>query len=527
MLFVLALLQSADPLAVIDDDVRPAQDVLHYEVRLSLPASGDEIRGATRIVYRVSGGTGPLVLDFDEVFAIDSIVPDGAPARGGRVADGRLAVDHWGRPGETLAVTIHYHGSPQDGLFIQDNVHGTRTAFADNWPDRAHHWFPSEDHPSDKATVTYAVEAPNGWRVIANGRLAGVDTLSGGRTRWHWGTDIPIPVYTMVVGAGPLSVTPFHGAVPQSLWTFREDSAYAVEAFRRIDRMMEVYEQYIGPFSYEKLAHVQSSTRFGGMENSSAIFYSERAYANRTVNEGTIAHETVHQWFGDSATEADWHHLWLSEGFASYFSPVFYELIGEHDAFRAGLQRARNAYLASDDVHRPVIDPAEADLFALLNRNNYQKGALILHMLRRTVGDSAFFRGVREYYADFRDSVALSRDFMTVAQRYTHVPLRPFFEQWLLQPGYPQVEVTWTHDAADETVVVTLTQEQPDGWGTFELDVPVEVDAGRAKHLGVASFGGGRMASVRFEGVAQPPRAVRVDPAGDYLITIREMATRP
>ena len=520
MLPLLLLLQVTDPLAVVDDDIRSDQNILDYHITVSIPDRGDVIRGATTVLYRVVGGNGPLVLDFDDAFEIDSIVPADGTARPGRVREGRLAIDHWGSLGDTLAVTVYYHGAPENGLFIQENVHGVRTAFADNWPNRARHWFPGEDHPSDKATAGFAVDVPAGWRAVANGALVGVDTLNSGRTVWHWRTVHKIPVYTMVIGAGPLTVTPIPGAVPQSLWTFAPDSAFAGDVpFRRVQQVLDVLEELIGPFPYEKLAHVQSSTRFGGMENSSAIFYTENGYAERRMGEGVVAHETAHQWFGDAVTEYDWHHLWLSEGFASYFNPVFYEVIGEHETFREGMESAKRRYLASDDVEQPVIDIQEDSLFGLLNRNNYQKGAWILHMLRRTVGDSAFFGGVREYYATFRDSTALSSDLLAVMERHTDRPLRGFFEQWLLQPGYPQLRVTWDHDAERGEVVIRLAQIQPERWGAFELPVPVEVVVGGERIRGTARFDGRRDAEIRIR-VPGVPTDVLIDPDGNWLLTV-------
>src|SRR6185503_12041106 len=117
-----------------------------------------------------------------------------------------------------------------------------------------------------------------------------------------------------------------------------------------------------------------------------------------------------HQWFGDSVTEADWRHLWLSEGFANYFQALFYEWADGPAAFRRELDEMRTSYLRSEVVDRPIVDPQAADLFALLNQNNFDKGAWVLHMLRGVVGDSAFQRGIRDYYGRHQHGTALSAD---------------------------------------------------------------------------------------------------------------------
>jgi len=519
-----AVLQVQDPLAVVDDRIRSDHDMLRYHIAISLPDTGQVFWGATEMHYLIRSASGQLVLDFDSVFVIDSIATSNGRRLSANVQRGELVLPHWGAVGDTLSVTIYYHGAPRDGLFIQDNVHGERTAFADNWPNRARHWFPGEDHPSDKAYASFAVDVPAGWRAVANGRLERVDTLSAGRSRWHWETTRPIPVYTMVIGAGPLTVTEIRGVsdVPQALWTFRQDSAFAVDGpFRRVDQMVDVYSRLIGPFPYAKLAHVESSTRFGGMENSSAIFYTERGYANRTMGEGLVAHETAHQWFGDAVTEHDWHHLWLSEGFASYFDPLFFQLIGEEDRFRQGMRESKQSYMGSAVVDRPVIDTTVTDLFALLNANNYPKGAWILHMLRGEVGDSAFFRGIREYYHTYRDSTALTDDLMAIMERHADRPLRRFFEQWLLQPGYPQLEMTWSYDTEGHAVTITARQAQPASWGTFDLTVPVMVQVGGDFHTAALRFARGeRSAEVTVSGVESPPTNVVLDSDETLLIRV-------
>ena len=492
---LLLLFQGQNPLAVAEDRTRPEEDVLHYDISLSLRDSARaSVVAHTTVRYLVQGEQGPLALDFDSALTVDSVIglkgriPAARPARRRAAPDGGwqmrrvgtgwvLTVPQWGKPGDSLEVTIYYRGRPRDGLYIRNNHYGALTAFADNWPNRAHFWFPSNDHPSDKATATFSVEVPPAWQAIANGRLDGVDTLADGRTRWRWHTTRPIPTYTMVVGAARMTVTALAtlSGVPQSVWTFPEDSAFAIQGpFRRAATMVDAFTKLIGAFPYSKLAHVESSTRFGGMENSSAIFYAELPYGDRNMSEETVAHETAHQWFGDAVTERDWHHLWLSEGFASYFGPLFYELVQEPAHMKEAMERNRRVYLASDVVDRPIIDTANKNIPTLLNENNYPKAAWVLAMLRREVGDSAFFSGVREYYSTFRDTTALSSDFAAIMEHAAGRPLDWFFKQWLLQPGYPQLDVTWSYEAGE--LSLTVKQTQPAKWGFYRLSLPVAVE---------------------------------------------------
>ena len=205
---------------------------------------------------------------------------------------------------QLVTVVVTYHGEPEDGLFIQKNKFGERTIFADNWPNRARYWFPGIDHPYDKATVEFLVTAPSKYDVVANGRMLQKANLSQKRTQTHWKTDVPIPTYCMVIGAARFSIVspePWKGT-PLSYYLFPADRDSGTADFARSMDMLTFYTDLIGPFPYSKLALVQSSTRFGGMENASAIFFSENGITGTRRNEAVVAHEIAHQWFGDSVS---------------------------------------------------------------------------------------------------------------------------------------------------------------------------------------------------------------------------------
>jgi aminopeptidase N len=253
-------------------------------------------------------------------------------------------------------------------------------------------------------------------------------------------------------------------------------------AFARAGDIVQFYASLVGPFPYEKLAHLQSETRFGGMENATAIFYSDQLLRRGGITEGLIAHETAHQWFGDAVTEKLWPHVWLSEGFATYFAALYTQHAHGDSAFRAEMGQLRSQILA-DTVSvpkRPVIDSLEPDLLALLNVNSYQKGAFVLHMLRSELGDSVFFRGLRDYFSSHKHGSALTGDLRVALEHVSGRDLRGFFNQWLRRPGYPDVGMTWTTDPQQGTVV---TINQGGKFGYFDFTMPiVVVDANGAGH---------------------------------------------
>jgi aminopeptidase N len=338
----------------------------------------------------------------------------------------------------------------------------------------------------------------------------------------------------MVIGAGEFTVSTHRPAVngrdriPIEVWTYPEDSAFADSVpFRRATEIVEVMQRLIGPFPYEKLAHVQSSTRFGGMENSSAIFYAEKPYVERRMGEGVVRHETAHQWFGDAVTPRDWPHLWLSEGFATYFDGVIGAAL-DGDTVLANHMRANaETYFASDVTDRPIVDSANAaEPMKLLNANSYPKGAWVLHMLRGLIGDRQFFEGLRTYYRTYRDSTATSEDFQHVMEKASGKDLSGFFHEWLYQPGYPQLDVTWQQDGGAGRILVGITQRQKPEWGLFRLPVlTLEFrDAnGRTLRRDVAVTGAETSARVDLPFA---PTEVRVDPDGKLLLKVTAIGRR-
>ncbi len=529
MLLPLLLLLQA-PLAARADTIRPRHDALQHDITILVGDTGTHIVGITATTWRLNSSD-PVEVQLDSAFRVVRVLTDGIGER--RLArityavnpGGGVYIPHKKQAGDTIQTSIRYHGPVRDGLIIRTNSHGQRTVFADNWPDRVHHWVPLEDRPDDKAPVNLHIEVPPGMKVIGNGTLQKVDTLPRGRTVWHFSMKQPIPPYGIVFGAGPLTFTALPEAacavrcVPLSVVAFAPDSAWAVDSlFHRAGGMLDFFSALIGPFPYDRLSHVQSTTRFGGAENPTAIFYNDSAYGRRTLSELTVAHETAHQWFGDAVTEADWHHLWLSEGFATYFAALWLRHADGDSAFQREMQRRAQTVFRSNATERPVLDLAATDLMSLLNSNNYPKGAWVLHTLRGLVGDSVFKLGVREYYQRFRHSTALSSDFAEVMSAAAGQDLSWFFIQALTQPGYPRLEVTWRHERRQ--LRVTVRQTQPEAWGLFRLpNLVLRVD-GREIPVPVT----GRESTAIIDAVRQAPKEVVVDPAGWWLLqaTVRE-----
>jgi aminopeptidase N len=456
----------------------PAVDVLHYRIELTLPASGSEIAATTELTVRPLIVPLPsLALDFADL-TIDEVTVDGASAAFQRNGE-RLTIAT--NKSEPFRARIRYHGSPTDGLSIGGNKYGDHGAFADNWPDRAH---PSIDHPSDKATVELFVTAPAAYDVIANGTRIETTTLPDGTRRTHWSEATPIPVHCMVVGATEFAIVragQSRGA-EVSYWLYPRDRDAGVRELGRTSQMVAFFSEVIGPYPYTKLAIVESSTRFGGMENASAIFLDEKRIDGDGSLERLVAHEIAHQWFGDSVSQRAWHDLWLSEGFATYFEHLFFERVDGHEVLLERLRADRGDYLrANADDPRPIYDPRITELTKLLNANNYKKGSWVLHMLRGVMGDTAFFAGIRDYYSAYRERNASTSEFRIVMERHAGQSLEWFFRQWIYEPGHPVFATKWTWNDAKVRVHV----EQKQSGTVFRTPAVIEVrsaSGGAARH---------------------------------------------
>jgi aminopeptidase N len=477
---------------------QPGIDVVHYEIAIEVPDTGAFIRGDVIVSLKRSRNVDRLTLDLVDALKIQSVEVDGrtvnAPHSGNKIS---IPLDG---AGDAPKVRVRYVGVVSDGLIARKDAKGRWTWFGDNWPNRARQWLPTVDHPSDKATVTWHVRTPPGRRVVANGLEVQTSAIADAKTRTIesvWREARPIATYLMVIGVGPIESFPLTETVchrtdegtcaQQSVWVMPENKAWLPGVFTTAGPIVSLFEKLVGPFPYEKLAHVQSSTRFGGMENASAIFYDGKLFDTQKMSDGLIAHETAHQWFGDAVTEREWGHLWLSEGFATYFAALWTLSNRGDAAYRADMAAIKKQILGDKVVaERPVIDTAQTDYLALLNTNSYQKGGYILYMLHQQMGDSAFFGGIRSYYAKYRNGNAVSDDLRLELEQSSGLSLKPFFDQWLRRPGVAEPAIGWAYDASTGTVSVRVLQQDArcismatavvcDGNKTLPYDLPLTI----------------------------------------------------
>ena len=494
---LILLLACAPGRAEADTYPRQADvDVLGYVFRLTLSDTTDVIQGEGTVDVRfVSGGSAAFELDLASPSAA-------APQRGMTVlgvsegeaaldfthARGRLAITlaRAASAGERRRITVRYRGIPAAGLVIAPNKHGDRGFFSDNWPNKARGWLPLVDHPYDKATCEFDVTAPVRYQVVSNGLQVEESDLGDGRRRTRWVQSVPIASWLYVLGVSAFAVEhrqSWHH-VPIQTWVYPQDRDAGFHDFAvPTVEVLGFYDARIGPYAYEKLANVQANSVRGGMESASAIFYGDDSVTGqRSVRwRNVVIHEIAHQWWGNAVTERDWDDVWLSEGFATYFTLLFIEHAYGRDEFVQGLTRSRDSIRAFD-AKTPgyrIVHDTLADMDQVTTRQTYEKGGWTLHMLRGLLGDEAFWAGIRSYYARYRNANASTADFRQTMEEAAGQDLGWFFEQWLYRPGgFPRVRGTWRFDPRARAVRIELEQAQPEDPFRLPIDVSIST-AGR------------------------------------------------
>ncbi|MDX1937369.1 MAG: M1 family metallopeptidase [Flavihumibacter sp.] len=459
-------------------------DVQHYRFQLLLNDANDTIKGNATISILFLKNTNVVELDLykknesGKGMLVTAVTENNNTVKFSQQEE-ILRIATFAKAGETIQYTIHYHGVPANGLIIDKNKYGQRTFFADNWPNRAHHWLPCIDHPADKAAVEFMVTAPQHYQVVANGVQVEETNSDDGFNTTYWKETVALPTKVMAIGVANFAVQ-YAGAVdciPVYSWVYPKDKEKGFYDYAPAKEILSWFIKTIGPYAYLKLANVQSKTRFGGMENASVIFYAEDKISGTRDEEALLAHEIAHQWFGNSATEINWQHIWLSEGSATYLTHLYLEATKGTETLQQGLQKDRSTVVAfSKTNNKPVIDLSVQNNFTqLLNANSYQKGSWVLHMLRRKLGDDNFSKGLKNYYQQYAGKNASTEDFRKVMETTSGQDLQSFFTQWLYTPGQPQLRWSWQYHADKKTVSITVDQQQAH---LFQFPLQVLVQSG-------------------------------------------------
>jgi aminopeptidase N len=478
-----------NPLISLADDypINKNIDIKHYSFELVLSDLTDEIYGKAKITVQFKNqGTQSFRLDLinksmekqGKGMLIDSIKIGDLPINFTHQNDElMISLPTPSVANSDIIFTIKYHGVPFDGLKIGPTKNGDRSFFSENWSNKARHWLPTLDHPSDKATSEFIVKAPAHYKVVSNGLLLEESDLGNNNKLTHWKQSVPVSCWLFVLGVADFAVKyvdKFDGKSIET-WVYAKDREAGFYDFDEpTKKVLEFYSTYVGPFAFEKLANIQSVNSGGGMETSSAIFYSDKLITGkREVRlRNVVIHEIAHQWFGNAVTEATWDDAWLSEGITTYFTMLFIENEYGNAEYEKEIVKAKETVfkMSKKLPDFSIVSPRSAEKEEVVSSLTYQKGAWILHMLRDLVGDNDFKKGIRAYYSKYFNLNASTDEFRMEMEKASGKDLKLFFKQWLYQPINPAINGLWNYDAKSKKITIQLTQN-----GDFLFNLPVEI----------------------------------------------------
>ncbi|MFF9523367.1 M1 family metallopeptidase [Streptomyces achromogenes] len=413
-------------------------DARHYDLDVAYAPDTGRLDGRTTLTARATRTLSSFDLDLQKL-QITRVEVNGRRAEFARDGDEVTVTPRRVLPkGRDFTVSVTYGGVPEalGGPIVFGSDYGWMKTpdgvFVACEPNAASTWFPSSDHPADKATYDIRIKAPKGLTAVSNGRL--VSTYDkGGSTYTHWRESKPMATYLATATIGKFDVRtgrtpggiPVYVAIDPVL-----KGASSVDVYGVTSAVTDYWSQVFGPYPFEETGAIVDDMPEAGF---SLEVQSKPAYS-AVRSETTIVHELAHQWFGDSVSVAHWNDIWLNEGFATYAQWLWAEHQGTrtaHDSFRAGYD-SRPA-----DSSFWQVEPGAPERDSMFASAVYQRGAMTLQMLRERIGDPAFFRLLPTWTTLHRYGNASTADFIRLAERVSGQQLDDLFDTWLFTPGKP------------------------------------------------------------------------------------------
>lgn len=416
-------------------------DVQHYTVELTVDLARRHIDGRVQIDALATQALTSFNLELVGM-QVHSLTVQGVPATYTRGAELNITPATALEAGQAFEIVVEYSGSPGEGIdFSGMNEFEVgwgwypdgEGAYVAAEPSGNSTWMPLNEHPSDKATYSYAITVAKPYMAAANGVLQ--ETIDNGDTRtFVWNSAFPMASYLATVGIGRFDVETSTG--PNGLLIrnyFEQDIPQETRAdFARTDEMLELFNTLVGPYPFEVTGVIVHDIDFGFALETQTM----SVFGSGFTDEYVVAHELAHQWFGNSVGLNCWQDLWLNEGFATYLSVLWNEHAYGEQALDDEIRMYYMQVALSGPFAAPPGHPGADDLF---NFGVYYRGALALHALRERVGDEAFFGILQTYYARFRDNNAVTADFVAIAEEVSGQPLQDFFDAWLYAEDVPDI----------------------------------------------------------------------------------------
>ncbi|MCC9205922.1 M1 family metallopeptidase [Arthrobacter sp. zg-Y769] len=423
----------------------PDLSVNEYDLTLDYDVGPNRLKGQASLTGTVRTGVEQLILDLDRQLRVDEVLlwSDGSPAavRSFRHRRGKLEVtpNRVLDAGAAFRLSIRYRGRPRAGNGLWGDIGWeelTDGVLVAGQPTGAPSWFPCNDVPADKASYRLSVTVESGYRVTCNGRLVSREDR-GGRETWVYEQPEPMSTYLATVQIGRYEYLDLPGdTVPQSLVSPPSLVSRAQSALTRQDAMMNLFTDRFGPYPFGRYTVVVADDGLEiPLEAQSLSVFGRNHLGSGAAS--LVAHELAHQWFGNSVTAANWRDIWLHEGFATYAEWIWAEA-----ADGAGSDARAEEDLAWLQQQRQDLQLADPGPESMFDERVYRRGALALHVLRRSAGDGAFFGLLQEWTQKYRHSCAGTRDFLDLADKVyaaAGISVSGLLEPWLFESAVPAV----------------------------------------------------------------------------------------
>jgi len=425
-------------------------------------------------------------------------------------------------------ISITYEAEPVKGLYFRTPELGYKKSDMHIWTQgetiEARHWFPCFDAPNEFFTSSVTCRVPKDMTVLSNGRKTkdSIDPESGLKIV-TWKQEKPHVNYLISLVAGHFrKITEKHGDLSMSFWTPPSEFAQAANSFRETKQCMEYFEKEIGvPYPWAKYDQVcVQDFNWGGMENTSlSTLNASTLFSLETENlrssQGLVAHELAHQWFGDLVTCKDWSHIWLNEGFATYYTHLFAGHKDGRDHILYGLYRDMKSITGRSNDIVPMVNrkyDRPSDMFRKYGYMSYSKGSWVLHMIRSRIGPELFRKAVKTYLNRHRHGSVVTENLRVALEETSGKNFDRLFDQYVYHAHHPELKISYSWDSKAKLAKLNIKQEQKVEGDImlFELELPIRFKVGdrtinRTIPLGKAS-------EDFYFALPANPQIIRIDP---------------
>ncbi|MDZ7340912.1 MAG: M1 family aminopeptidase [candidate division KSB1 bacterium] len=427
-------------------------DVYYYELNIAIDPTSETVGGSVTVRARsLVDNLDQITLDLYDNMKVTAVAGNAA----GFSHNNHLLViqlDHVYHYQQPLKVTVHYSGHPSTGTRFNpmtfDRSRGTITISSESCPFYARCWWPCKDRPDDKPdSMDIWITAPSSLMVASNGRLVEINDNKNGTKTHHWQIRNPIATYLVAFTATNYRmitdsyISASGDTLPTMLFIFPEHYNKALVDFNNVNTMIQVLESYYGQYPYynEKYGIAEYVGYWGGMEYQTLTSLQPYLITGNHSYDDVYVHELAHQWWGDCVTPKDFHHTWISEGFATFSEALYFGHLEGQARYHQYMNDRISALGIKGRIYRDNITDPDS-VYALIV---YNKGAWVLHMLRHVIGEDNFWAGLRAYRSLFEYKSATTEDLQHAFEAVVGDSLGWFFRQWIYQPGYPHYAMGW------------------------------------------------------------------------------------